>query len=83
MYTIDYIFACLTRVAKTKNHEGGCTNREFQCTILVDLGSTHNFMDAKLARQSNLPVELSTKLQVIIADGGIMSTQNVFIFVQW
>lgn len=51
--------------------------------ILVDAASTHNFVNAKLARQLNLRVEPSTRLQVTNADGGIMFTQGVCRSVQW
>lgn len=37
--------------------------------ILVDSGSTHNFMDSKLVRQAHLSVDPTSKLKVLVADG--------------
>jgi predicted aspartyl protease len=41
-------------------------------TILVDTGSTHNFMDINVARKLNLFVYLATDIRVMVAGGKII-----------
>jgi hypothetical protein len=40
--------------------------------MLIDYGSTHNFINYKLAKDLNCFVYLTPKFQVMIANGGIM-----------
>jgi hypothetical protein len=42
-------------------------------TILIDSGSTHNFINYKLARYLNCFVYPTLEFQVMIADGGIIN----------
>jgi hypothetical protein len=55
-------------------------------TILVDFGSTHNFVDINLARQLNLYVYPVNNLVVTTADGqqikGLGRCHKVFVKIQ-
>jgi hypothetical protein len=42
-------------------------------TMLIDYGSTHNFIHCKLAKYLNCFVYLAPEFQVIIEDGGTMN----------
>ena len=54
--------------------------------ILIDTGSTHNFVDASLVNSIPLRVDVSKVLEVKVANGSIVNTQgfcsNVPVFVQ-
>lgn len=45
--------------------------------ILVDLGSTHNFVDTKLVKRLKLSVEQSCQLKVMLANGGSLTTRGL------
>ncbi|KAA3465421.1 Aspartic peptidase [Gossypium australe] len=47
--------------------------------ILVDLGSTHNFIRARLVRQLAIPFSQKHKLKVMVANRGC----NMVLGVQW
>lgn len=51
--------------------------------ILVDSGSTHNFMDCKLVKQLHLHVDPSCKLKVMVANDVQLATQGVSRLVKW
>jgi len=55
-------------------------------TILIDFGSTHNFMDINLAKQLNIFVYLVRDLMVTIIDGqqvkGLGWCHKVFVYIQ-
>lgn len=53
-------------VASTLRLKGNITGK--MVTILVDSGSTHNFIQTKVARQWRLPIEPTNNLQVTIGD---------------
>lgn len=50
---------------------------EVDAIILVDSESTHNFVDSKLVRRLNLPIELTSQMRVMIADGESLSTKEM------
>jgi hypothetical protein len=52
---------------RTLKFKGSIKNKNI--TILVDSGSTHNFMDINLAKQLNLFVYPMKDLMVTIVDG--------------
>lgn len=56
-----------------------------QCkvVILVDSGSTHNFIDSRLVKQARLPVDVAYKMKVLIADGVQMVTNGVSRLLKW
>jgi hypothetical protein len=47
-----------------------------EVVILVDTGSTHNFVDPSVARKAQLPVEEKGQLKVMVADGATLSSQG-------
>lgn len=51
--------------------------------ILLDFGSTHNFISAKLVSQLSLPVNQMNKLKVTIVDGGRLSSCGICRGVTW
>ncbi|KAK5840281.1 hypothetical protein PVK06_009172 [Gossypium arboreum] len=51
--------------------------------ILINSGSTHNFVDAKLVKTLNLSVEHSCKLKVIVSNEGVLLTQGHCKAVSW
>lgn len=46
--------------------------------ILVDFGSTHNFMDSKLAKNLNLPIEPAVTLRVMVTNSVTLLTQGIY-----
>ncbi|KAG8483504.1 hypothetical protein CXB51_022371 [Gossypium anomalum] len=51
--------------------------------ILVDSGSTHNFIDAKLVNKLSLPVAPQEKLKVTVANGTSLFTRGLCKGVSW
>ncbi|XP_052490818.1 uncharacterized mitochondrial protein AtMg00860-like [Gossypium raimondii] len=51
--------------------------------VLVDLGSTHNFMDSKVAKRLNLAMEKASTLRMMVVNGVKLSTQGLCRVVQW
>lgn len=51
--------------------------------VLVDSGSTHNFMDLRMAKRLNLVVESGSILRVMVANGVRLSTQGLCRAVAW
>ncbi|KAG8497362.1 hypothetical protein CXB51_008586 [Gossypium anomalum] len=51
--------------------------------ILVDSGSTHNFIDAKLVNKLSLPVTYHEKLKVTVANGTCLFTRGLCREVLW
>ena len=45
--------------------------------ILIDSGSTHNFIDAALVSQLHIHVDTSQILEVKVANGDVIKTQGV------
>ena len=45
--------------------------------ILIDSGSTHNFIDAILVSQLHIHVDTSQILEVKVANGDVIKTQGV------
>lgn len=56
---------------------------QYEVVILMDSGSTHNFIDSKLVKQARLSVDLACKLRVLIADGRQLVTNGIFRLVKW
>lgn len=54
-----------------------------EVVILVDSGSTHNFIDHKLTMMLHLHVKPLDQLKIMIAIGGSMVTQGVYKEVKW
>nr|TKS09032.1 hypothetical protein D5086_0000097190 [Populus alba] len=54
--------------------------------ILLDFGSTHNFLDPSVASRLNLPISCKTSFDVMVANGdrlyGEGQCQNIFIDIQ-
>ena len=44
--------------------------------ILIDIGSTHNFVDASLVSGLQLMVDISKVLEVKVANGSVVKTQG-------
>lgn len=47
-------------------------------TILVDSGSTHNFVQPRVAKFLNLPVQDTLPLHVMVGNGSILDCQQIF-----
>ena len=45
---------------------------------LIDLGSTHNFLDADIAPAMKLHIDTSQILEIKVADGFVIKTLGVF-----
>ena len=45
--------------------------------ILIDSGSTHNFIDAALVSKLHIHVDTSQILEVKVANGAVIKTQGV------
>ena len=45
--------------------------------VLIDLGSTHNFVDTSLFSQLHIPVDTSQVLGVKVANGEVLRTQGL------
>ena len=45
--------------------------------ILIDSGSTHNFVDISLFSQLHIPVDTSQVLEVKVANGEVLRTQGL------
>ena len=45
--------------------------------ILIDLGSTHNFVDTSRFSQLHIPVDTSQVLEVKVANGEVLRTQGL------
>ena len=54
---------------------GKIKHRSF--VILIDSGSTHNFIDAALVSYLHINVDTSQVLEVKVADGDLIKTQGV------
>ncbi|KAH9679855.1 hypothetical protein KPL71_026304 [Citrus sinensis] len=52
------------------------TLKKHGVTILIDSGSTHNFLNLSLAKQCGCPVTTTTQFQVTVADGGVISSSG-------
>lgn len=50
---------------------------QFEMVVLVDFGSTHNFIDFKVARRLKLVIEPKPSLKVLVANGVKLSTQGL------
>ncbi|KAG5009954.1 hypothetical protein JHK87_018469 [Glycine soja] len=48
------------------------TIKNTRLTILIDSGSTHNFLQARVAQFLNLPVETTRPLRVLIGNGSVL-----------
>ncbi|KAA3481086.1 Aspartic peptidase [Gossypium australe] len=51
--------------------------------ILVDSGSTHNFVDSKIVKRGNLPVEQASQMKIMIAKRGSLCIQGLCRVVEW
>lgn len=45
--------------------------------VLVDLGSTHNFLHSSIAQRANLPLDTSKKLWVRISNGDLIQSGGI------
>lgn len=46
-------------------------------TILIDFGSTHNFVNTAAARRSGLPIEIRANVKVLMANGDQLSNEGL------
>lgn len=51
--------------------------------VLVDSGSTHNFIDFKVAKRLELPIESGPNMRVMVANGVRLCTQGLCRVVDW
>lgn len=56
---------------------------QLEVILLVDTGSTHNFIDARLAKKLKLPIVAADRLQVLTASGDKLFTQGLCHSVNW
>ncbi|XP_076896345.1 uncharacterized protein LOC143549303 [Bidens hawaiensis] len=54
-----------------------------QLHILIDSGSTHNFLDEKIACKMNCPLKEMPSMKITVADGNVMSCTEVCENMQW
>ncbi|KAA3452986.1 Transposon Ty3-G Gag-Pol polyprotein [Gossypium australe] len=54
-----------------------------EVVVLVDSGSTHNFLDYKMAKRLKLPIEPCCPLKVMVANGVQLPTQGCCTAVPW
>jgi len=47
-----------------------------QVTILIDTGSTNNFLDENIAKKLSIPMEDCEPFEVTLADGGILTCKS-------
>jgi hypothetical protein len=63
---------CL-ELALLKPSKSKDTSKRKKVIVLIDSGSTHNFIHYKLAKDLNCFVYLAPEFQVMIADGGTIN----------
>lgn len=56
---------------------------QFDMIILVDSGSTHNFVDSKIAKRGNLPIEPAKQMKIMVANGGSLCTRGLCRAIEW
>ncbi|KAF5447657.1 hypothetical protein F2P56_033191, partial [Juglans regia] len=59
---------------KTMRIRGKIGNQEL--VVLIDLGSTHNFVDPSVIKKGNIPVNLVEKVRVRVANGEQVSSEG-------
>ncbi|URE04495.1 hypothetical protein MUK42_34010 [Musa troglodytarum] len=69
---IDITMHALAGYANPQTMKVGGFLKQQPITILIDTGSTNNFMNSKVAVQMALPIENCSRLDVKIADGRIL-----------
>lgn len=47
-------------------------------TILIDIGSTHNFLDPAVLDKMKLPINLAEKVRVKVASGEVLPSEEKF-----
>ncbi|KAA8550255.1 hypothetical protein F0562_001939 [Nyssa sinensis] len=52
-------------------------------TILIDLGSTHNFLDPVMAKRTGASIQFTNPLAVVVADGTKLQSKAVVKDFQW
>lgn len=56
---------------------------QFDVIILVDSGSTHNFVDYKIVKRGNLPIELAKQMKIMVANEGSLCTKGLCRAIDW
>lgn len=59
---------------QTMHVRGILKGRQF--TYLIDSGSTHNFVDPSISRRLGKHIQLSDKIQLVVANGGRLASQG-------
>lgn len=76
------IIACYFRSKSTRNNaKGGIGN--MSATVLIDSGSTHNFLSEVLAKNLGLQPEGGEKFEVVLASGENLSSPGKCTGVKW
>ena len=57
----------------SSNQQDRRTNQEEKSNMLIDSGSTHNFIHCKVAKELNCFLYLAPESQVMIANGGTIN----------
>ncbi|OMO56790.1 hypothetical protein COLO4_35559 [Corchorus olitorius] len=60
-----------------------CTIKNQALIVLVDTGSTHNFINSAILKSTGLLVDTSSKIEVSVADGNTVITSGSCEQVQW
>ncbi|KAK1696688.1 hypothetical protein QYE76_013385 [Lolium multiflorum] len=68
---------------QTENHEALSNSKCQQMLILVDSGSSSNFISAKMVKRLKMPTMVIAPAEVTIANGGTMSCQSMVPEVKW
>ncbi|XP_052291764.1 uncharacterized protein LOC127900631 [Citrus sinensis] len=74
--TVEVSLKALTRATPQNTMRLKGTLKKHGVTILIDSGSTHNFLNPSLAKQCGCPVTTTTQFQVTVADGGVISSSR-------
>lgn len=74
--TVEVSLKALTGATSQNTMQLKGNLKKWGVTILIDSGSTHNFLNPSLAKQCGCPVTATTQFQVTIADGGVISSSG-------
>lgn len=74
--TVEVSLKALTGATPQNTMRLKGTLKKHGVTILIDSGSTHNFLNPSLAKQCGCPVTTTTQFQVTVADGGVISSSG-------
>lgn len=56
---------------------------QHEVIMLVDSGSTHNFMDSRFMKLAHLVVDFACRMRVVVVVGGQLATQGLCRRVSW